>query len=84
MTTSTATENGNRQFKNTLTLSELIDKLVQQDAHESDRAHAALALQYLSLNMDKVRINRIQTINTKTHPIFMSCILLRVFAWSRV
>ena len=35
MPTSTATENGNRSFKNTLTLSELIDKLVQQDAHES-------------------------------------------------
>lgn len=41
-------------FKNTLTLSELIEKLVARDAQDKDRAHAALALQYLSLNVDKV------------------------------
>ena len=42
-------------FKNTLTLSELIQLLVRRDADAKERAHAALALQYLSLNADKVR-----------------------------
>jgi len=49
--------NANRSpgFKNTMTLPELIEKLVARDAPDKDRAHAALALQYLSLNIDKVR-----------------------------
>jgi hypothetical protein len=41
-------------FKNTMTLSELIEKLVKQDVPDIDRIHAALAIQYLSLNVDKV------------------------------
>ena len=41
-------------FKNTLTLSELVQLLVRRDADDKERAHAALALQYLSLNADKV------------------------------
>lgn len=40
-------------FKNTMTLSQLIEKLVKSDVQDKDRAHAALALQYLSLNVDK-------------------------------
>ena len=48
--------NANRSpsFKNTLTLPELVQLLVKHDAPDKDRAHAALALQYLSLNIDKV------------------------------
>ena len=46
---------GNRSFKNTVTLSEFVDQLARPDVPEADRAHAALALQYLSLNVDKVR-----------------------------
>jgi hypothetical protein len=42
-------------FKNTLTLSELVQLLVRRDADDKERAHAALALQFLSLNADKVR-----------------------------
>jgi hypothetical protein len=42
-------------FKNTLTLSELVQLLVRRDTDAKERAHAALALQYLSLNADKVR-----------------------------
>lgn len=41
-------------FKNTQTLSELVRLLVRRDADAKERAHAALALQYLSLNVDKV------------------------------
>ena len=37
-----------------MTLSELIEKLVKQDVPDIDRIHAALAIQYLSLNVDKV------------------------------
>ena len=42
-------------FKNTQTLSELVQLLIRRDADAKERAHAALALQYLSLNVDKVR-----------------------------